>query len=883
MSANTPFPPCVVGLVAHVDAGKTTLSEELLYQSGTLRCKGRVDHGDAFLDTDAQEKERGITIFSKQARLSFKARQLILLDTPGHVDFSGETERAVSVMDAAVLVISATDGVQSHTRTLWKLLSRYAVPVFVFVNKMDQPGTDRKRTVHELREQLGGDFVDMLADGAMDEIALTDEKALDQLLTTGTIDDGTLRQLIAARRFFPVYSGAALRGEGITDLLTGLARLLPVTGWPDSFSARVYKIARDESGARLTFLRVTGGALRVRDTLPGIDQTAGEKIHQLRLYSGSRYQTADMVPAGELVAVLGPARTHAGEAFGPSVKEPAPLLTPVLRYRVRLGSGTDEQKALKCFRELEEEDPQLQVVWLGQLRRIQLCVMGEVQLEILARLMKDRYQMTVEFVEGGVLYRETIARPVEGAGHYEPLRHYAEVHLRLEPAPRGSGITVDSECATDDLALNWQRLIMTHVLERQHAGVLTGSPLTDVRIVLTAGRAHLKHTEGGDFRQATYRAIRQGLMKAENLLLEPWYHMRLEIPGDAVGRALNDLSQMGGSAELVESSGRLSVIDAQAPVARARHYARQVAMYTHGEGHVALENAGYQPCGDQTAIVEAVGYDPERDTDHPADSVFCSHGAGFIVSWREADAHMHLQSGADRDTLAASDIPDERVLPSAAPRDSLEEDRELLRIFERTYGPIKPRTILPRKAEAVPESPVTIREPVDEYLLVDGYNIIFAWDELKALARYSLDAARDQLISLMCDFNGVRGLHLILVFDAYRVPGGRGSVEKRGNIDIVYTREAETADAYIEKAAYQLRAHRRVRVATSDGMEQLIILASGALRISAREFRGEVEQTEGEIRDYLERHALSAPGNPVSEAMRAAMLRLKERTNDEDA
>ena len=869
-------PPLVVGLVAHVDAGKTTLSEELMFRAGALRRKGRVDHGDAFLDTDVQEKERGITIFSKQARISFRGRPMILLDTPGHVDFSGETERAIGVMDAAVLVISGTDGVQSHTRTIWKLLDRARLPVFVFVNKMDQPGTDRGRLTAELRAQLHPGCVDLSAPDAAEDIALTDERALDELLNTGRVEDATVAALVAERKLCPVCFGAALKGEGVEALLDSLCRLMPVRKYPEGFSARVYKIARDAAGARLTFVRVTGGRLRVRDTLPGRGGGTGEKVSQIRLYSGARFEPAEEAAAGELAALLGLTDTRAGQAWGAGEAEAVPVLTPVLRYRVKLAPGTDEQRALRCFRELEEEDPELQVTWLAQLRRIQVAVMGEVQLEILTRLLHDRYQLDVEFVEGGVLYRETIAAPVEGAGHYEPLRHYAEVHLRLEPGPRGSGVTAASECPLDDLALNWQRLILTHVLERVHAGVLTGAPLTDVRVVLTAGRAHLKHTEGGDFRQATYRAIRQGLMQAENILLEPWYHIRLEIPNDCVGRALNDLNQMGGTAEVSDSDGRMSVIDGQAPVARARHYARQVSVYTHGEGHVALENAGCQPCTEQARLVEAIGYDPERDTDNPADSVFCSHGAGVVISWREAARYMHLQAGGGRGEMP--DTEPEPVKPSA-PRDSLEEDRELLRIFERTYGPIRPRAILPRKAAAVLPERVAVPEAGDEYLLVDGYNIIFAWDELKEIARDNLQAARDQLIALMCDFNGVRNLRLILVFDAYRVPGGRGAVEKQGNIDIVYTREAETADAYIEKAAYELRGERRVRVATSDGMEQLIILASGALRISAREFRREVEQTEGEIRDYLRRHALLANGNPVSDAMRAAMSRLKEREN----
>ena len=869
--------PVVIGLVAHVDAGKTTLSEEIMYQSGALRRKGRVDHGDAFLDTDVQEKERGITIFSKQARFSFHGRPMILLDTPGHVDFSTETERAMSVMDAAVLVISGADGVQSHTRTLWRLLERYQVPVFLFVNKMDQPGTEREKLLAGLQAELSPGCVDRTAADADEAIALTDEQALNELLAEGSVGTETLSRLVMERKLFPVCFGAALKGEGVEHLLEELSALLPARNAAGPASGRVYKIARDGSGARLTFVRVTGGELRVRDIAPWGAADAGEKITQIRLYNGARFETADSAGCGELAALLGPVRAKCGQTWGGAAPEKT-LLTPVLRYRVQLSPGTDEQKALRCFRELEEEEPALQVAWLGQIRRIQVGVMGEVQLEILARQLRDRYGLEVQFTDGGVLYRETIAAPVSGAGHYEPLRHYAEVHLRLEPGPRGSGVTVGSECPTDVLALNWQRLIMTHMLERVHTGVLTGAPLTDVRMILTAGRAHLKHTEGGDFRQATYRAIRQGLMQAQNILLEPWYHLRLEVPADCVGRALNDLNQMGGDAEIREAAAALTLIEGDAPVARARHYARQVAAYTRGEGRLSLENAGYRPCADQASVVAAIGYDPERDTDNPADSVFCSHGAGYVVSWREAAEHMHLRAGADRDTEWEEE---EKPACSSAPQDSLEEDRELLRIFERTYGPIKPRAILPRKPEAQRTETVTAPDPADEYLLVDGYNIIFAWDELKETARMDLSAARDQLIALMCDFNGVRNLRLILVFDAYRVPGGRGAVEKHGNIDIVYTKEAETADAYIEKAAYKLSEHYRVRVATSDGMEQLIILAGGALRISAREFHREVEQTEGEIRDFLERNAMKTAVNPVSEAMRDAMAQWKERGKEE--
>ena len=866
--------PAVIGLVAHVDAGKTTLSEEILYQSGALRQKGRVDHGDAFLDTDVQEKERGITIFSKLARFSFRDRPFILLDTPGHVDFSGETERALSVMDAAVLVISAADGVQSHTRTLWRLLAGHGVPVFLFINKLDQQGTDRAGTVRELCRELDGACVDMESEDRMEELALTGEEALREVLETGSVRDETLAELVLKRKLFPVFGGAALKGEGIQALLNGLFSLLPAPRYPAGFGARVYKIARDPSGARLTFLRVLGGTLRVRDILPGVNGGPGEKVNQLRLYSGSRYQTCDLAPAGEIAAVLGPENTRAGDALGTARAGAETALTPVLSYRVQLPPDTDPQRALQAFRQLEEEDPQLHVSWLSQIRRIQVEIMGEVQLEILSRLLRDRWHMEVSFTEGGVLYRETIANTVMGAGHYEPLRHYAEVHLRLSPGERGSGVTVKSECPEDELAVNWQRLIMTHVMERRHLGVLIGAPLTDVSVTLVAGRAHLKHTEGGDFRQATYRAIRQGLMQAQSVLLEPWYSVRLEVPTECIGRALNDLTAMGGQAEVSGSSERTSLIVGRAPVSRARHYAREVAAYTHGLGSLGLEFCGYCPHPDQESVRLAVGYDPERDTDNPADSVFCSHGAGVIVPWREAAAHMHLQPGSGVRAAAEDDRPAARQ-KAQTPRDALEEDRELMSIFEHTYGPISRRQILPAARRPREEEKVILRDVPEEYLLVDGYNIVFAWDELKSLARIDLDAARTQLIDLMCDFNGVRSLHLILVFDAYKVPGGREKVERVGNIDVVYTREAETADAYIERTANSLTGNRRVRVATSDGMEQLIILAGGALRISAREFRREVEAVQGEIARFLRRNQARLPGEQVALALREALDALK--------
>ncbi len=860
----------VIGLVAHVDAGKTTLSEALLYVSGALRRQGRVDHGDAWLDTDAQEKERGITIFSKQALFSYRDFDFTLLDTPGHVDFSGEAERAVWVMDLAILVISASDGVQSHTRTLWSLLAQAGVPVLVFVNKTDQPGFDRERLLRALRGGMDGACVDLSDAGAAEDIATCGEEALNEYLETGAVREETVRRLFAARRLFPVCFGAALKNEGIKELLDTLYALVPRKDWPDRFSASVYKISHDAGGQRLTCLKVTGGTLRVRDILPGPPGETGEKVSQIRLYSGARYDTAEEAPAGTLCAVTGPEKTYAGQSLGGG-QDRRPSLQPVLSYRAVLKPGEDEHRALACFRELAQEDPQLNVVWLAQLRRIQVEIMGEVQLEVLSRRLRDRFSLDVTFTEGGVLYRETIGSTVEGVGHYEPLRHYAEAHLLLSPGERGSGITVSSQCPEDELALNWQRLIMTHVLERQHRGVLTGAPLTDVHVTLLAGRAHLKHTEGGDFRQATYRAIRQGLMQAQNILLEPWYQLELTLPQENAGRALTDIAAMGGEAELVRSEGGTAVVAGKAPVRKARHYARDVAAYTHGLGRTALRSAGYFPCADQDSLVKASGYDPERDIDNPADSVFCSHGAGVVVPWREAAAHMHIQTGFGRQREEPAAQKPAPAAP-AKPRDALEEDRELMAIFERTYGPIRTRSVLPLRGPR-PEAPAPqAQEAPEEYLIVDGYNVIFAWDELKKQAKESLESARQALIRLMCNYQGMRKNHLILVFDAYLVPGSHGASEQVGGITVVYTGQAETADAYIEKLTGELGKNRRIRVASSDGMEQLIILGNGALRISAWEFRREVEQVQGEIADFIRRNNVPQPSGSTAEALKKALL-----------
>lgn len=857
-----------VGLLAHVDAGKTTLSEALLYTAGAVRKLGRVDHRDAFLDTDAQERERGITIFSKQARLSWQGRQITLMDTPGHVDFSGEMERTLSVLDCAVLVISGADGVQAHTRTLWRLLERYQIPCFLFVNKMDQPGTNREALRAELQQKLQDGCVDFLAPDAMEQMATGSENALNHFLETGEIPQPEVMQLIASRRIFPCFFGAALRLDGVEALLNALADYGPRPSYADSFGARVYKIARDPQGARLTYLKITGGCLHVRDSLNNRSQglssenTWEEKINQIRLYSGGKFQTVEEAGAGTICAVTGLNHTRIGDGLGAEKTAPEPMLTPVFTYQVLLPQGADAHAALQKLRQLEEEEPQLHVVWRERLREIHVQLMGEVQLEILGRLLQDRFGLSVQFGAGSILYRETIENAVEGVGHYEPLRHYAEVHLLLEPGSRGSGLRFASACSEDALDRNWQRLILTHLAEKQHLGVLTGSPVTDMKITLLAGRAHLKHTEGGDFRQATYRALRQGLMQARSVVLEPWYDLQLELPADGLGRAMNDIQQMGGSFETPENVGDEVILRATAPVARARHYARELAAYTHGKGRIACSLRGYAPCQEQERLVSALGYDPERDVENTADSVFCAHGAGFVVKWNQVREYMHVQTGFGQEHPEQADAP---APVRRAYSGTLEEDKELMAIFERTYGPIRPRSFR-TVAQTAPTPVETVYIPPEqEFLLVDGYNIIFAWDDLKAAAKTGLSHARQMLMDILCNYQGVRPCQLILVFDAYKVSNNPGRAEKYNNISVVYTKEAETADNYIEKATYKLGKNSRVRVATSDGLEQIIILGHGALRVSAKEFRREVEAANVEIQAIMAAYNTLPVSNPALE------------------
>ena len=862
-----------VGILAHVDAGKTTLSEGLLYACGKLKKLGRVDHGDAFLDTDPMEKERGITIFSKQAMLSLEHLEITLLDTPGHVDFSAEMERTLSVLDCAILVVSGTDGVQGHTHTLWKLLERYHVPTFLFVNKMDLAGADKAalRGVLKCKRDQGG--VGMAHKPALyEQAALCDEGLLEDYLETGEVPDAALTALIAQRKLFPCWFGSALKLEGVADFLRGLEQYAPRPVYPTDFGARIFKISRDEQGARLAWMKITGGSLRVKTLLEGPGWQ--DKADQLRVYSGRKFQLVEEASAGSVVAVTGLSAAAAGQGLGFEEEGAPPALTPVLTYRVELPQGQDPVTALQKLRLLEEEDPQLHLVWNERLKEIHVQLMGEVQLEILQRLIRERFDLEVSFGQGGIVYRETIAAPVIGVGHYEPLRHYAEVHLLLEPGERGSGVELATACPEDVLEGNWQRLILTHLAERAHPGVLTGSPLTDVRITLLAGRAHLKHTEGGDFRQATYRAVRQGLMEAESLLLEPWYSFRLEVPANQVGRAMSDIQRMGGDCDPPETTGETTVLTGAAPVAGLRDYGREEAAYTKGMGRLSCSLKGYFPCRDQQAVVEALGYDPERDVDNPTGSVFCAHGAGYNVKWDQVKEMAHVDSG-----LSLAPPPEEAPAPPPVRRRdsglSLEQDKELLAIFERTYGKVERRAFTPPPKPARTSLDdrkynVQTQNKGPEYLLVDGYNIIFAWEELKQAAQTSLDAARQMLMDLLSNYQGFKKNVVILVFDAYKVPRSIQDVYKYHNIYVVYTKEAETADAYIERATYEIGRHHHVRVATSDGAEQLIILGHGALRLSATTFKAEVEQVSGQIAAILARNNKPVKSRPVEAALNRA-------------
>ena len=849
----------VLGVLAHVDSGKTTLSEAMLYRAGVIRKLGRVDHRDAFLDTDALERARGITIFSKQALLDAGQTHITLLDTPGHVDFSAEAERTLQVLDYAVLVISGPGGVQSHTETLWQLLRRYRIPTFVFINKMDLPGPTRAELLEQLNRRLGEGFVDFGADpAARDEaLALCDERLMDAWLEQGALEDGQILPAIARRHVFPCWFGSALRLDGVDPLLEGLDRFTRPAPALSAFGAAVFKVSQDEQGARLTWLRVTGGELKVKDLLSGEGPEGpwAEKANLLRLYSGTKYTLAERVGPGQVCAVTGLTQCRPGQGLGAQRDSEPPALEPVLSYQVLLPEGADAHAALDKLRRLEQEDPQLHVVWNETLGQIHLQLMGEIQLEVLRTLLAQRFGLEVSFGPGGILYKETITEPIEGVGHYEPLRHYAEVHLKLEPLPPGSGMQYAADCREEVLDKNWQRLVLTHLEEKQHLGVLTGAPLTDMKITLIAGKAHLKHTEGGDFRQATYRAVRQGLMMGKSQLLEPWYSFRLEVPAENIGRAITDIQRREGTFDPPETGLETAVLTGTAPVATLRDYPVELAGYTHGRGRISLTPVGYRPCHNAAQVIAESGYQPQHDLDNPADSVFCAHGAGFVVSWADVRSHMHVDSGWGKSQRPADAAPAPSPRRAAAYRATLEEDAELMKIFERTYGPIKRNPLAafrPVKKTERPDFAAQSWTIAPEYLLVDGYNLIFAWEELSALAKQSLDAARTRLADILCNYQGYKKCVVILVFDAYRVPGSPGAIEQYHNIHIVYTKEAETADMYIERVTHEIGKQRRVRVVTSDGAEQIIILGHGALRVSSRLFQQEVEEVEREIRALLQ-------------------------------
>ena len=845
-----------IGLLAHVDAGKTTLSEAVLYLTGSIRKLGRVDNRDVFLDTYEQERARGITIFSKQAVFPLGDKSVTLLDTPGHVDFSAEMERTLQVLDYGILVISGPDGVQSHTETLWRLLKRWEIPVFVFINKMDLAGADAGAIMEELKSRLDENCVDFTQgqEALWENLALCDEGVLEKYLAEGRVERAQAARLIRERKVFPCFFGSALKLFGVEEFLQGLGAYMDSSPAGEAFGARVFKISRDNQGNRLTHMKITGGSLRVKDVLPGESQ---EKVNQIRIYSGSRYETVNEAFAGEVCAVAGPSATYPGQGIGTEKEGERPVLEPVLTYRMILPEDWDAPRMLEKLRQLEEEEPELHIVWDEELGEIQVQLMGQVQIEVLRELIRERFGAEVSFDTGNIVYKETIKNTVEGVGHFEPLRHYAEVHLLLEPGKPGSGLVFESRCSEDVLDRNWQRLILTHLRERNHPGVLTGSDITDMKITLMSGRAHPKHTEGGDFRQATYRAVRQGLKQAESVLLEPFYEFRLEVPPDRVGRAMTDIQKMGGSFSDPGQEGRLMLLTGMAPVSKLQGYSAEVTAYTKGEGRFSCVLKGYGPCADADEVIAAAGYDSELDAENPTGSVFCAHGAGFYVPWNQVFSYMHLESALRPEKTA------ERTGLAAArqSRSSLGavDPKELEEIFERTYGPIRrdrqgvgrrERVFRP-DPEDEPVRKIKSRRGEKEYLLVDGYNIIFAWDELKELSELNLESARGRLMDILCDLQGALGCTVILVFDAYRVEGNRGEVLKYHNIHVVYTKEAETADQYIEKTVHEIGRKHRVTVATSDGLEQVIILGQGAARLSAAGLHELVQLTKEQLRETV--------------------------------
>ena len=887
------------GLLAHVDAGKTTLSEGILYQTGTIRKLGRVDNRDAYLDTYALERARGITIFSKQAQLTLGDLEVTLLDTPGHVDFSAEMERTLQVLDCAILVVSGADGVQGHTETLWRLLRRYEIPTFLFVNKMDQPGTDRQLLLEDIRSHLDENCMDfsLMDEGGeiLENLAMCDEQVLEEYLETGRIPEREICRMVRERKVFPCYFGSALKLQGVEELLKGLESWMTPPVYGKEFGAKVYKISRDDQGNRLTHLKITGGTLKVKDVIavPGMEE--GEKVNQIRVYSGAKAEMVSEAEAGMICAVTGLTETKPGQGLGAESESELPLLEPVLTYRVNLPEDCDVHKMLQCLRQLEEEEPQLHIVWNETLGEIHVQVMGQVQMEVLKSLAEERFGVDISFDAGNIVYKETIAGPAEGVGHFEPLRHYAEVHLLLEPSEPGSGLQFGTSCSEDVLDRNWQRLILTHLEEKRHVGVLCGGEITDMRITLIAGRAHQKHTEGGDFRQATYRAVRQGLREAGCRLLEPYYDFRLEIPQENTGRAMADLDRMQGTFEPPVQEGERMILSGSAPVALMRDYQKEVISYTRGRGRLLCTLKGYFPCHNEEEVVADCGYDPEADLENPTGSVFCAHGAGFVVPWYEVKDYMQVESplkvsekgleaGENKETSRKPLGAGAGMAPArnsgGASRSFGADEKELEAIFNRTYGEKRRRlpgesgprlvTFDPKKQGEASYGPDRIRshgnpgymkkqqEPEEEYLLVDGYNILYAWEDMRELMQVTLDGARHRLMDILCNYQGYRKCRLIVVFDAYKVPGGVGSAQDYHNIHVVYTKEAETADQYIEKFAHEMGRRYRVTVATSDGLEQLIIRGQGCILMSAADLREDIERIGRQIEE--EQGRLPRPG-----------------------
>lgn len=859
-----------VGILAHVDAGKTTLAEAMLFATGMIRKWGRVDHKDAFLDTDEMERSRGITIFSKQALLDLPHFELTLLDTPGHVDFGAEMERTLQVLDYCLLMISAPDGIQGYVETLWRLLRYYQVPVFLFINKMDQPGTDRNQILAQLKKQLSGScvaFDQERGESFNEEIAVCDENLLESYLETGQIEDWQIQNLILNRQVFPCFFGSALKQQGVDQLLQGFDTWFVPIDYPEEFGGRVFKIARDNQGSRLTYLKVTGGNLRVRETIEG------EKINQIRIYSGVDYKQIDQVSAGTVCALTGPSSTKVGQGLGIEEGNQMGVLEPVLTYQVRLPEGMLLQDAYLKLKELEEEIPELHIVWNENHQEIHAQVMGQVQMEILRNLIEKRFGFLISFDTGTIIYKETISSVVEGVGHYEPLRHYAEVHLLMEPGEPGSGIQCGSVCSEDILDKNWQKLILTHIEEKRHAGALTGSELTDVRISLLTGAASIEHTEGGDFRQATYRAVRQGLMRAESVLLEPVYSYRLVVPQELVGRAMTDIQKMYGSFEGPMTEGTDAVLTGTVPVSTFGDYQLEVTSYTSGRGRLTCSMKGYEPCHNQEEVLESLAYDPESDLDNQAGSVFCSHGAGFLVPWYQVEQYMHLESMRPVEIHEEEQETQQPIRKNTYVPAQVVDEKELQEIFERTYGRNAEGTGRQKWHKKVTSNwelntyaPRTTTVKKEKYLLVDGYNIIFAWEELKQLAEENLDGARDRLADMMSNYQGYTKVNLILVYDAYKVSGGLEKVIRYHNIYVVYTREAETADQYIEKTVHRLGRKCEVTVATSDGVEQVIIMGQGGNRLSARDFQKEVAEVGQTLKEqYLTTSVRS--GNSLGQYM----------------